>query len=181
MLDLKPIVHAILEQYWLPWDGTHGVARWARVLENGLRLAEMAGADIEVVQLFALFHDSQRVNEGTDVGHGYRGGGLAASLRGTHFHLSDERFDLLYLACAAHTDGLTEGNVTVQTCWDADRLDLGRVGIMPEPRRLCTRAAKKPEVLKWADRRGAMLFIPEFISRDWGIDTDRWDLGRHAY
>ena len=29
------------------------------------------------------------------------------------------------------------------TFYDADRLDLGRVGIIPDPRRLCTDAAKK--------------------------------------
>ena len=40
MLNLKPIVHAILEEYALPWDGTHGVSHWARVLENGLCLAK---------------------------------------------------------------------------------------------------------------------------------------------
>jgi uncharacterized protein len=39
-MNLKPIVHAILKEYALPWDGIHGVAHWARVLENGLRLAE---------------------------------------------------------------------------------------------------------------------------------------------
>ena len=66
MIDLKPIVQAILSEYGLPWDGTHGVSHWARVLENGLRLAEETGADTEVVRLFAVFHDSQRVNEGTD-------------------------------------------------------------------------------------------------------------------
>ncbi len=143
MLDLKPIVHAILDDYALPWDGTHGVAHWARVLENGLRLAQMTGANVEVVQLFAVFHDSRRVNEGTDDGHGQRGAELAARLRG-RFTLSDNDFDLLHFACAHHTDGLMDGDITIQTCWDADRLDLGRVGITPEPERLCTKAQNVP-------------------------------------
>ena len=43
MIDLKPIVHRILEDYALPWHGTHGVGHWARVLENGLRLASRDG------------------------------------------------------------------------------------------------------------------------------------------
>ena len=43
-LNLKLILHAILEEYELPWDGLHGVAHWARVLENGLRLADETGA-----------------------------------------------------------------------------------------------------------------------------------------
>ena len=39
------------------------------------------------------------------------------------------------------------------TCWDADRLDLGRVGIRPDPRRLFTAAARSPELLSWAYQR----------------------------
>ena len=78
MLNLKPIVHAILEAYSLPVHGIHGVAHWARVLENGLRLAEVVRVNVEVVRLFAVFHDSRRVNEGIDNGHGQRGAELAA-------------------------------------------------------------------------------------------------------
>ena len=78
---------------------------------------------------------------------------LAAAFRSLHFQLSDERFDLLYTACADHTEGRTEGDVTIQTCWDSDRLDLGRVGVMPEPSRLCTTAARSRDMLLWADGR----------------------------
>ena len=175
MLNLKPIVHRILEDYALSPDGTHGVGHWARVLENGLRLAEVTGAKIEVVQLFAVFHDSRRVNEGVDDGHGQRGADLATLLRGDLFDLPDADFDLLYDACVKHTDGLTDGDITIQTCWDADRLDLGRVGKMPEPRRLCTAAAKSPEILKWADGRGAFEVVPEIVGKEWEIDTAGWN------
>jgi uncharacterized protein len=43
-MNLKPIIHRILEDYALPWHGVHGVGHWARVLENGLRLAKEARA-----------------------------------------------------------------------------------------------------------------------------------------
>jgi uncharacterized protein len=39
----------------------------------------------------------------------------------------------------------------VQTCWDADRLDLGRVGIIPRPDRLCTEEARDPVLFERAD------------------------------
>ena len=133
MIDLKPLVHRILEDYALRGDGTHGVWHWARVLENGLRLADAMGAKIEVVQLFAILHDSRRVSDGVDDDHGRRGADLAAALRGGLFNLTDADFELLYEACAAHSDGLIEGDVTIQTCWDSDRLDLGRVGMIPAP------------------------------------------------
>jgi len=132
MLDLKPLVHRILEDYSLPRHGIHGVGHWARVLENGLRLARETKANIEVVQLFAVFHDSCRVSEGYDLGHGQRGADFALTLREKWLALSDEEFTLLYDACAGHADGDTEADITVQTCWDADRLDLGRVGICPD-------------------------------------------------
>ncbi|MCB2041992.1 MAG: hypothetical protein KDH48_15080, partial [Rhodoferax sp.] len=61
---------------------------------------------------------------------------------------------LLQAACRGHSDGHRAGHdVTVLTCWDADRLDLGRVGIRPLPERLCTAAAREPVVLEWAYRR----------------------------
>jgi uncharacterized protein len=170
MLDLKPIVHAILKEYALPWDGTHGVSHWARVLENGLRLAKETGAGVEVVRLFAVFHDSRRVNEGVDDGHGKRGAELAASFHGHLFTLPDNQLDLLYEACAGHTDGGTDGDITIQTCWDSDRLDLGRVGICPNPERICTPAAKRPDILNWADGRAGFQVVPEFINDEWGID-----------
>ena len=170
MLKLKPLIHRILEDYSLPWHGTHGVGHWARVLENGTRLAKETKANIEVVQLFAIFHDSCRVNEDADWGHGERGGNLALALRDKWLSLSDEEFDLLYEACAGHTDGLTEADITIQTCWDADRLDLGRVGICPELLRLCTEAAKNPEIIKWADGRASIDIVPDFVRGEWGVD-----------
>ncbi len=82
MLNLAPIVHCILDDYALSWHGTHGVGHWARVMENGLRVAQMTGANIQVVQLFAVFHDSRRINEGTEHVHGRRGADFAAQLGG---------------------------------------------------------------------------------------------------
>ena len=165
----KNIVHAILREYALPWHGTHSISHWARVLENGLRLSEHTGANIEVVKLFAIFHDSRRLNEGVDDGHGRRGADLAASFRDKSFTVTDVEFDLLYAACVGHTDGKTAADITIQTCWDADRLDLGRVGICPNPKWLCTDAAKRPEILKWADGRACFEIVPELVVRDWAI------------
>ena len=172
MLQLKPLVHLILEGYSLPWHGTHGVGHWARVLENGSRLAKETRANVEVVQLFAIFHDSRRVNEGIDEGHGKRGGDLALELRNDWIALSDDEFELLYQACAGHTDGETEADITIQTCWDADRMDLGRVGILPTPQKLCTPAAKNMTMLRWADGRAAFEVVPELVKTDWEIDLN---------
>lgn len=169
-MHLQPIIQAILAEYSLPWDGYHGVAHWARVLENGRRLCAETGANLQIVSLFALFHDSKRVNESTDPEHGQRGAEFAKQLRGSLFELDDPEFSLLHRACAGHTHERTHADITIQTCWDSDRLDLGRVGIQPHPTRLCTDVAKRPETIKWADGRACFEVIPDFVAIEWGIE-----------
>lgn len=170
--SLKPLLDRVLEDYALPLDGYHGVSHWARVLENGLRLTEETGASIRVVSLFALLHDSRRLNEGHNPDHGPRAAQFVAELRGSHFHLDDSEFALLSRACHAHTHVLTHPDVTVQTCFDADRLDLGRVGVVPHASRLCTPVAKRAEMLKWAGGRACFRVVPEFVAREWSIQVD---------
>jgi uncharacterized protein len=172
-LNIPLILHAILEDYVLPWGGYHGVAHWARVLENGLRLAGETGAHIEVVQLFAIFHDSRRLNEGWDPEHGPRAAAYAQQVRGILFDLPDAAFRLLHRACAGHTHERTHPDITIQTCWDADRLDLGRVGITPHPSYLCTEVAKRPETIQWGDDRASRCVVPEIVANEWGIDLER--------
>ena len=157
------LIKKILSCYELPWDGIHGITHWARVMENGLLLAEQNGADSEIVVLFAIFHDCKRQNESRDDGHGKRGGDFAYTLRGDLLTLDDNRFDLLYYACSLHTTGQTEGDITVKTCWDSDRLDLNRVKIKTDPNRLCTEDAKNPEILAWAGERAKDRFIPGIV------------------
>ncbi len=147
------IIETIKEQYTLSWFGTHGFHHWERVRTNGLRLADSTGADRLVVELFAYFHDACRLNEGRDPGHGARAADYIERLNGSLIQLEGTALDQLLYACRRHTDGLIEAGITVQTCWDADRLDLGRVGIRPLPRYLCTAAAREPDVIEWAYRR----------------------------
>lgn len=167
MHDVVAIMRAILDGYVLPIWGDHGVVHWARVLENGLQVADETGADREVVTLFALFHDSRRVNEYRDDGHGLRGGELARSLRGKLVHLDDERFELLFEACRLHSDGLGDGDPTLMACWDADRLDIGRVGITPRQHRLCTDAARG--MLEWAHDRAVVSHVPVDVLSTWRV------------
>jgi uncharacterized protein len=108
-----------------------------------LWLAKQHGADADVVRLFALLHDVERWDEGSDPEHGRRGAVLAGRLRGEAFLLDDARFALLEYAIAFHADGKRSDDLTLGACWDADRLDLPRVGIWPNPDLLCTGAAKE--------------------------------------
>ena len=68
-----------------------------------------------------------RVNEHIDNGHGYRGGRYAM-LNKELLGLSEEDLRILYRACAGHTGGVNPSCDTIACCWDADRLDIRRVG-----------------------------------------------------
>lgn len=144
MIDYPALWQAVLD---LPSHRTthsvHGPDHWKRVERNALIIATDSGADVEIVRLFALFHDARRVNEWEDPEHGARGAALAGLFRGKLFELSDESFEILNYACSWHTDGRHHENPTIATCWDADRLDLERCGITPNPDYMSTNLAKK--------------------------------------
>jgi uncharacterized protein len=148
-----PLVERVCQGFELQLEGIHGAAHWLRVRENGLRLAELTGADPTVVELFALFHDSKRLNDHGDPGHGRRAAEFLRTLREPLAFVGEADFERLLFACTHHTAGWTEADLTVQACWDADRLDLGRVGIRLDPQRLCTPAAREPGLMAWAYAR----------------------------
>lgn len=149
--EISAILQRIMSEYSMGLEGIHGVAHWARVMDIGRHLAAQTGASLRVAELFALFHDSKRLTESKDPGHGRRGGDFALRLHGEGiFQATQEEMELLYEACLYHTDGLTEGNVHIRTCWDSDRLDLGRVGILPVPELLCTDPARERKTIEWA-------------------------------
>jgi uncharacterized protein len=142
-IDFDAIWDVVTAPYSGQTESLHGPDHWRRVERNGLLLSASTGARPNVVRLFALFHDSRRINDGWDPGHGARGAKFAATLHGKSFQLSDEEFMLLQYACVWHTEGVRHDDATIATCWDADRLDLGRVGIIPDPKRMCTDLGRK--------------------------------------
>jgi uncharacterized protein len=150
----------IKDQYRLRWHGTHGVIHWSRVYENGIKLAEQDGVNTEVLQFFSIFHDSRRRNESWDRGHGGRGAQLAMKMR-TDIPLNDDDFSLLITACSLHTSARTHDDITIQACFDSDRLDLGRVGTMPKAKYLCTPMAKMLDTIDWGYNRSLVHELPD--------------------
>ena len=144
------VLNAACVQYKLDPHGYHGPSHWLRVETFSRYLADQTGADVTVVRLFARLHDCCRANENWDPDHGHRAADFAASLRGTLLRITDVQFELLAHAMRYHNDGLTIDDPTVGTCWDADRLDLGRVGVEPDPRFMSTAVSKLPYTLQWA-------------------------------
>jgi uncharacterized protein len=149
--DATRLVDAVLERSTGKDSSIHGETHWQRVAAAGLALLpETPGADPVLVFLFALFHDSMRLNDNYDPLHGPRGAALARELRGEAFDLEDAAMSLLAFACEEHTNGGIGPDPTVGVCWDADRLNLWRVGIIPDPRFLSTEAASSEERIGWA-------------------------------
>lgn len=118
----------------------HGETHWLVVAQAGLEVLEHApDADREVVLLFALLHDTMRVHDGIDRVHGREASRFARALRGEGLlRLEPHRLDVLCDACDRHADGETTDDPTIAACWDADRLDIGRVGIRIDPAYLST-------------------------------------------
>lgn len=158
-MDIPEVINPSLlsyikKTYRLRWDGIHGWDHWIRVCENGIRLAEQNGADQTIVILFAFTHDMARYSDLPDFNHGPRAARrIQAELQGIYFHLETHALNQLVTAVKLHTRGLQEADITVQTCWDSDRLDLGRAGIRPSPHRMCTQEARDPDTIAWAYQR----------------------------
>lgn len=142
-IDFSSLWEIVSGQFQCGCHSDHGPEHWRRVERNGLLIAEHTGADVVVVRLFALFHDSRRQNEFTDPDHGKRGAAYARELRGSHFQISEAQLGLLEFACTWHTETSHYPDLTIGTCWDADRLDLGRVGIVPDPNYMNTDSGRQ--------------------------------------
>jgi uncharacterized protein len=151
-----PLAKAVQDQYLLNLNGTHGLSHWIRVWKIGEELSHSTGANMEVVKYFAFLHDVCREDEDIDLFHGVRAAKLIVGvLQPDYLHLAESDLKLLEFAVQRHTFGMTKADPTVMTCWDSDRLDLGRVGIRPHPGKLCTAAARDPQMIQrsfWASR-----------------------------
>lgn len=147
------LIRKLRNVFALDWDGIHGAAHWSRVRVNGLILAENTGADRFVIEYFSLLHDLCRLKDGFDPEHGLRAAEFTRKELRDDIFLDTAQFALLMEAVEGHTHGIQHGNATIATCWDADRLDLGRVGVYPDPMRLCTSEAKREEVIRAAWER----------------------------
>jgi uncharacterized protein len=159
------LVKFLKTTFRLSWNGIHGAPHWARVRDNGLRLADATGANVAVVEYFAFLHDVCREDDGRDPEHGLRAARLTKAIGKRYITLEDLELESLLEALEGHTGGTDPSNVTVATCWDADRLDLGRIDIVPDPRLLMTEAGRDPETIAWALRRSVTWRDQHFCRR----------------
>ncbi len=161
MIDFAALQDFVYEDRVYDSD-IHGLAHWRQVEFNGLMLAKKTKADITVVRLFALFHDSKRESDGYDETHGSRGAEFAKKCRDEKlFEITDEQFEKLFHACTNHTTERRSGDPTIDTCYDADRLDLGRVFINLDPMKMASTAGGFVAAQSRKEK------IPPYEMRDW--------------
>lgn len=146
-------------------SGCHNSAHWFKVSQLGTLIALAEGVDPVVPLLFGFYHDCRRENDGFDPNHGHR----AALLALNHSHrgllnISQDQLTLLMFACEHHTKGSVDSeDKVVSACWDADRLDLPRVGVQTLPEFLGTDTAKslcehQKDMYSYAYRDGAEVY-----------------------
>lgn len=138
--DRSGLIALIRSEFKIDWHGIHGANHWARVLHHGKNIGELRKADPIVVELFGFLHDSCRLNDGRDPQHGERAAEFAHGIHGDFYSLNPKQLDQLCYAMKHHSLGGTSADPTIQTCWDSDRLDLGRVGIYPSKQYLSQEA-----------------------------------------
>ena len=132
--DRDGLIGLIRKMFQCDWNGLHGINHWNRVAAHGRAVGQMQGlnvSDMVIVELFSYLHDSCRQNEGIDRDHGQKAAVMAYDLNGLCYDLDQIDLDRLFNAIAGHSFGGISKDIVIQTCWDADRLDLGRVGMVP--------------------------------------------------
>lgn len=150
-----------LEKYQLFDSHCHGFDHWVRVYYNGMTLARHLRLDhdaMRCIEVFAWTHDLLRETDDDDDGlHAYDAADKLQVICDDVFpDLKKDQIRITELAVRYHSDGMTAYEAytsgllrgttysredvinIVGCCWDADRLDLPRVGIKPHPRYMTT-------------------------------------------
>jgi uncharacterized protein len=131
----------------------HGPPHWARVRRFGTLLAARVALPPEAhacVELFAWLHDLAREDDAASRRHAVDGAAqIDAILPVIADPLTPDQVETLRAAIHHHSDGMVAARAwevgafdrigwprdlvvaTVGCCWDADRLDLPRVGVAP--------------------------------------------------
>lgn len=125
------------------FPGYHDRRHWLNVSRTGASIAIAEGISPNVPLLFGIYHDCRRVNDGDDPDHGIRASDLVREhhIKGW-LNLSEDEVWNLRMACKWHSDGQTSEIPVIGVCWDADRLDLPRVGWQTDEKFMSTETGK---------------------------------------
>jgi uncharacterized protein len=142
---IEHIIELAKAQFVMDENSCHGLRHWKEVDLNGEMLALQEGVDPVVVHLFAYLHDCKRVEDNGDYEHGDRSAEYVNQLRaeGLLDFLTVVQFVKLSTACLLHAKGGISDDMTIGSCFDADRIELIRVGIVPKIELMSTPMGKR--------------------------------------
>ena len=140
-MNMKKIIYRIKGETPVPAHSVHGYMHWERVANYGHTIAKHEDVNERIITLFAYFHDCQRLSDGSDPEHGLRAAKYIKTFSNKELGLDETGVDRLIFACRYHTYARETNDLTIKACWDSDRLDLDRLGIIPDPEHLFTETA----------------------------------------
>ena len=126
--------------------GLHGIPHLRRVASTAGRLAAAVGEDVEAAVIAGFLHDCARVHDGGGTRHAHDSADLAKEILATFYpHVDSDR---LCDGIAHHADGTVTDDPLIGSLWDADRLDLIRLGRETRPHLLSTGLARRVAALR---------------------------------
>lgn len=102
---MQPYIDFLAGRYEQSHNGFHGLEHWLRFSINGRLIAAESGADLAVVDHFALIYDVMCENENEDMYHGMRSANLSQALSGDWTHLDNWQLNQQYEASQYHSMG----------------------------------------------------------------------------
>jgi uncharacterized protein len=147
MENVKRIVmfQSAVGQLKLDPMGIHGPIHWMKVYRNCQDLHVMEHGDEPshdddwFYWCFSMLHDCCRTIEGPDPAHGIEAAKLIPD-DGSPFNIALARAIKLHQMGKRMDVDAELGYELISICWDADRLELPRVNIIPDPKRMSTKA-----------------------------------------
>ena len=155
----RDVVDTVRELAWHVSD-LHGVAHWARVYRYGKALASglrLHPTYKDCIEIFAWTHDLARIDDSGGPQHAKDGARYFDAYVSMVFpHLTSMQCNIIHTAIYHHAEGISadegwhegwfthlDGSKddilnTIGCCWDADRLDLLRLDMEPDPNRMST-------------------------------------------
>ena len=124
----------------------HGMGHLRRVSSTAGRMAAILDEDIESAVVGGFLHDCARTDDGGGTSHAHSSAQLAKDIMITCYpHLDIAR---LCRGIAQHADGMITDDPLIGCVWDADRLDLSRLGIEVDLDLLSTFVARRLVMLQ---------------------------------
>ena len=173
----------------------HGIAHWTRVHRYGLLLADSLGlseAEKLAIALFGWTHDLARTDDGGGNQHSLDGAKYVHVVTKTLFNdFPEDILNIISCAIRYHSDGMNAEEAlhelpianhsnwshesvlnVISCCWDADRLDLLRLGIVPDESKMSTIYWR--DILPLAAKLNKMTSLLKGNYLDEDFNEDEW-------